>query len=277
MIFFNHYYSDELPVQLSLPKALREASNRQQLSSVALLGQEFWRYPMARSADDNSPTPVSITSKTESSGIGTTVFSGQTQKVVSQQTSRNVFSPSTPSDTASSLGSFTSTGQQMLSPESIDSIALTMSPVDNTSQTGIIGKTSTFKVHQKRDSIDFEKHSNIPVNCANSNTNKLESTNETYKPGTNNLRRPTPPNSLNLRIPPAPPPRWTKQSISPHYGQTPSTDTNMPNSNFTVTTTVTFSMQTPEHQLKSSLIADVLTMNSNTEVMNFSSSKHFFP
>nr|CAD7590069.1 unnamed protein product [Timema genevievae] len=42
-----HYSHDELPVQLSLPRAMREAKNRQQLSSLALLGQEFWRYPMA--------------------------------------------------------------------------------------------------------------------------------------------------------------------------------------------------------------------------------------
>lgn len=41
-----HYASccDELPVQLTLPKAIREAKSRQQLSSLALLGQEFWRY-----------------------------------------------------------------------------------------------------------------------------------------------------------------------------------------------------------------------------------------
>ncbi|KAF5308871.1 hypothetical protein FQR65_LT00571 [Abscondita terminalis] len=41
-----HYANccDELPVQLSLPKAIREARSRQQLSSLALLGQEFWRY-----------------------------------------------------------------------------------------------------------------------------------------------------------------------------------------------------------------------------------------
>lgn len=254
---------------MSLPKALREASNRQQLSSLALLGQEFWRHPMAssRSDDDNSPTPVSLISKTESSGIGRTVFSGQHQKFVSQQTiaSENVFSPSTPSDTASSLSSFTSTGQQMLSPGSIDSIALTMSPVANTSKIGIIGKTSTFKVHQKRDSMDLEKHSNIPVNCANSNTNKLESTNETYKPNKNILRRPTPPNSLNLRMPPAPPPRLMKQPGE----QTSLMDRSISNSNFTVTTTVTFSMQTPEHQLKSPLITDVSTINTSTEVMNF--------
>lgn len=37
---------DELPVQLVLPLALMEVNNRQQLSSLALLGQEFWRCSM---------------------------------------------------------------------------------------------------------------------------------------------------------------------------------------------------------------------------------------
>ncbi|KRT83453.1 hypothetical protein AMK59_4140 [Oryctes borbonicus] len=52
-----HYANccDELPVQLMLPKAIREARSRQQLSSYALLGQEFWRYsppPSASSSPD---------------------------------------------------------------------------------------------------------------------------------------------------------------------------------------------------------------------------------
>lgn len=52
-----HYANccDELPVQLTLPKAIREAKSRQQLSSFALLGQEFWRYsppPSAASSPD---------------------------------------------------------------------------------------------------------------------------------------------------------------------------------------------------------------------------------
>ncbi|XP_076395547.1 src homology 2 domain-containing protein sprint isoform X2 [Megachile rotundata] len=52
---------DELPVQLTLPRAMREAKNRQQLSSLALLGQEFWRYPMA-----NPKPPESSSSNTSS-------------------------------------------------------------------------------------------------------------------------------------------------------------------------------------------------------------------
>ncbi|XP_015436399.1 PREDICTED: protein sprint [Dufourea novaeangliae] len=52
---------DELPVQLTLPRAMRDAKNRQQLSSLALLGQEFWRYPMA-----NPRPPESSSSNTSS-------------------------------------------------------------------------------------------------------------------------------------------------------------------------------------------------------------------
>ncbi|KAF7281801.1 hypothetical protein GWI33_004236 [Rhynchophorus ferrugineus] len=52
-----HYASccDELPVQLTLPKTIRECKSRQQLSSLALLGQEFWSYsppPSAASSPD---------------------------------------------------------------------------------------------------------------------------------------------------------------------------------------------------------------------------------
>ncbi|XP_011684298.1 PREDICTED: protein sprint-like [Wasmannia auropunctata] len=60
-IYFCFANSDELPVQLTLPRAMREAKNRQQLSSLALLGQEFWRYPMA-----NPKPPESSSSNTSS-------------------------------------------------------------------------------------------------------------------------------------------------------------------------------------------------------------------
>ncbi|XP_034946737.1 protein sprint isoform X2 [Chelonus insularis] len=56
---------DELPVQLTLPRAMREAKNRQQLSSLALLGQEFWRYPMA-----NPKQPESAGSSSNTSSLG---------------------------------------------------------------------------------------------------------------------------------------------------------------------------------------------------------------
>lgn len=59
-------FSDELPVQLQLPRPLREAKSRQQLSSLTLLGQEFWGYPMANSKNypnsvGNGVVPMAVT------------------------------------------------------------------------------------------------------------------------------------------------------------------------------------------------------------------------
>lgn len=279
-IFFSHS-SDELPVQLTLPRALREASNRQQLSSLALLGQEFWRYPMAnpRPSANTSPVPASSASKTETSGLGTTIFSGHQQKILHKQ-SGNVFSPSTPSDTASSLSSFTSTGQQMLSPESIDSLMLTMSPVDS-GQTGIIGKTSTFKT-QNRKSLDLEKltmFSNHGVdanngNNFNTNNNCINANNAFSENNNGNVRgvRPTPPSTLNLiplRIPPAPPPRWTKPSSqSPSDSSiTPTATEHISSTQFNFNTTVTHSLESTNHiQTRNSPFTEILSPNANTAV-----------
>lgn len=292
-------FSDELPVQLTLPRALREAINRPQLSSLALLGQEFWRYPMANprptaikqsssttTISNNSPTQISSThSKTESSGIGVTVFSAHQHKTVSSNQHTvigTVLSPTTPmvgvhslagtpSDTTSSLSSFTSTGQQILSPESVDSVVLTMSPVD-ASQTGIVGKTSTFKV-QNRKSMDLEK---ITVFNGNSRTTEtgivsLINSNNNHSvahENGNNTRavRPTPPSTLNLgplRIPPAPPPRWTKP-ITPS-SPTDVTPTDGQVNNFTVTTTVTFSMEGNQN----SQLVEVMSPNANNSTVIF--------
>nr|XP_045596876.1 protein sprint-like [Procambarus clarkii] len=52
------YYSqccDELPVQLKLPRSLQDAKTRQELTSLALLGQEFWGTAMA-SPTASTPT-----------------------------------------------------------------------------------------------------------------------------------------------------------------------------------------------------------------------------
>ncbi|KAJ1528711.1 hypothetical protein ONE63_007104 [Megalurothrips usitatus] len=57
---------DELPVQLTLPRAIREARNRQQLTSLALLGQEFWRYPMA---NPRPPDQAASNNTADSQGI----------------------------------------------------------------------------------------------------------------------------------------------------------------------------------------------------------------
>lgn len=267
---------------MTLPRAFREAANRQQLSSLALLGQEFWRYPMANPKSISSgPSPTrssSVTKSDSTSGIGTTVFSAHQQKIItsSHTTVGAIFSPTTPigmfsqagtpSDTTSSLSSFTSTGQQMLSPESIDSVVLTMSPVDN-GRNGIFGKTSTFKA-QNRKSLDIDKvttfiggqlsnsKSSQNVNSSNMNNNNAENL---------NLRtgRPTPPSTLNLgplRIPPAPPPRWAKpiSPTSPKDLISPAENTVA--NNFTVTTTVTFSVEGNQN----SQIVEVMSPNANT-------------
>lgn len=241
--------SDELPVQLTLPRALHEAKNRQQLSSLALLGQEFWRYPMA------SPKPATTTTsnsagdsptqqlKTESSsGIGTTIFSsavvnnnvhhnnnnnlmllrnGSAATTPATTTTTNMFSPTsntnplgsnvfsqagTPSDTTSSLSSFTTSGTtaghlpMLMSPESMDSVVLTMSPVDvATGRTGIVGKTSTFKaLQQNRRSMDLDAAISasfaVPMNGVEGVHNNNNNNNEMSMRG----QRPTPPCTLNL-------------------------------------------------------------------------------
>jgi len=71
-----HYSTtkDELPSTLLLPASLRESNSRQNLSAVALLGKDFWKYPMSENstsekkektgasgaaASRGSPSPIS--------------------------------------------------------------------------------------------------------------------------------------------------------------------------------------------------------------------------
>ncbi|EDW29727.1 GL14882 [Drosophila persimilis] len=265
---------DELPVQLRLPRVLREANNRKKLSSLALLGQEFWSYASSP-AVLGPPTPVgparatpqdllmmlldakSPLSLTETSGLGTaTFFSDAAPKPPANGATGNgngnangngngngslgFFSQAgTPSDTTnSSMSSFTTSGgqhMQLLSPNSVDSVILTMSPVEGQGPAGAylppgvppptlvssplagpaaaVGQQqmSTFKV--------------LPIETGGAGT---VGTVDQVRP-----QRPKPPNTLNLK-PPAPPLRWSK----PHSPDQLSNG----NSNFTVTTTVTFSM-----------------------------------
>ncbi|XP_055635039.1 protein sprint isoform X2 [Toxorhynchites rutilus septentrionalis] len=254
---------DELPVQLCLPKALREAKNRQQLSSLALLGQEFWRYPMA------SPKPKTIFSAnsshlntpsdaTQSSGIGLTLNNKNLTSfnTFGQESNTNFMGPGeTPTDTISTLSSFTvGHGHQLLSPESIDS-AVVISPMD-ANQNGIIGKTSTFKSKRPLPSptvasYDVEKqieifNANLFASSSSSHDSKQSQVSETVNSGTLERQlktpRPTPPNTLNIkpiRSPPAPPARRLK----PTSGiSTPNDSSQMFSNNITVTTTVTFSV-----------------------------------
>ncbi|XP_040157245.1 protein sprint isoform X1 [Anopheles arabiensis] len=267
---------DELPVQLCLPVALREAKNRQQLSSLALLGQEFWRYPMASSPKPKpitGPAPPGTTPSatsshmntpseaTHSSGLGISVLNhtpvGHAASVGTGGTSLgtggmvNAFGE-TPTDTFSTLSSFTvSNGQTLLSPESIDS-AIMMSPMDpHQHQTGIIGKTSTFKARKQQivspTAAQHEVEKQIELFNANilghssgaghsngeatggemtsSTSSSMESRPDDALNATGTLERkpraprPTPPNTLNIkpiRSPPAPPARRIKLQIAEH-------------------------------------------------------------
>lgn len=255
---------DELPVQLMLPRVLREANNRKKLSSLALLGQEFWSYAsspallgpptpsVAPSSRDqhllDAKSPLSLT---ETSGLGTaTFFSDALAKPaptgappLQPGNSNSLFSPTgsgqllgffsqagTPSDTTnSSLSSFTTSGGQhlqLLSPNSVDSVILTMSPVDNPGQHYLPGSGSG---------------SGSMVSCPLPLGDPQQQQLSTFKvaqamPEVDQVRpqRPKPPNTLNLK-PPAPPLRWSKPHSPDQNGNG--------NGNFTVTTTVTFSME----------------------------------
>ncbi|CAG9583151.1 unnamed protein product [Danaus chrysippus] len=103
---------DELPVQLQLPKPLQEAKSRHQLSSLALLGQEFWGYPMANSKTNlnNLVSPCQLTNGIVPMAV-------------------------TPSDTGSSLssihaGTAANSREQILSPDKDQNVVLKMSPVE---------------------------------------------------------------------------------------------------------------------------------------------------
>ncbi|XP_025207170.1 protein sprint isoform X3 [Melanaphis sacchari] len=202
---------DELPVQLMLPKAIQEAKNRQQLSSLALLGQEFWRYPMASSRI--SPT-LDISPNDEPT--------------------KRTLNTSIPSSAAhsqsSSLSSFSSGNNNQESAFTDNHLSieeLSTSPVESIQQTN--GILTTFKSSSKEGTPFSSDNLSPPTSLVSGRT------------------RPTPPNTLNLKTsnsqivssdvvssthiaktPPPPPPRWAK----PVAGQ----------QNFTVTTTVTFSL-----------------------------------
>lgn len=228
-----HYSNccDELPVQLSLPRGIREAKNRQQLMSLALLGSEFWRCPVASpEAEETSLHSSQVKSPSDTSGIGTIELTGSLRQKNSsifsksnntQKTSQNQQMVETPSDTASSLSSFAVSGtvggggqhSAMLSPLSIDNVFVTSPTMEfcnlksssssinnlNSPSSGIIGKTSTFKASQTFSSsqkalpsIDF--HNNEPPALPK----RLESECDEMK--VQRAARPTPPNTLNLAL-----------------------------------------------------------------------------
>lgn len=211
-----HYSSvcEELPVQLCLPKSLREINNRQQLSSLALLGQEFWQSSIA------SPKTVlpsnDITSPDTSSGIGLTIFSSNTDNTMDQS---DCLSPV--SDTISMSSFSLNNTQQILSPTSSNSFSCN-------DPSPIVGKTSTFKLPTTpvvNEAYTLGIRSSGSSDC--SRTSQANTFSEIP------LTRPQPPTTLNLKGPPTPPPRLSKISM------TPSDHTNF---------SVTFTFSTPQQQ-----------------------------
>lgn len=224
---------DELPVQLCLPHALADAKNRQQLSSFALLGSEFWRCSIAtvvKSPDDEMS--IQMKSPTDTSGISTMEISSAKHKAIMSNkfNKQQAVDTPTPSDTASSLSSFaTSSGQMhMLSPQSADNVFVTSPSVEFcnlksnnsnsinnlNSPSGIIGKTSTFKTQklsasQQRllpkdlKSPDVMNNNNVLFNIKpgpsgidnEMNFKEDETMENVVRPP-----RPTPPNTLNLAL-----------------------------------------------------------------------------
>lgn len=220
-----HYSNccDELPVQLVLPRGLRDAKNRQQLMSLALLGSEFWRCPVASPELEDTSLNSHIKSPTETSGISTMELTGSLRQKNSIFSKFNVTGNNngsnnqqlveTPSDTASSLSSFAvSGGQSVMSPQSAENVFITSPTVEFcnlksnsnsinnlNSPSGIIGRTSTFKTQTFSSSQKVlqsrDINSDFPHNIvAGEIVNKRDD--EEFVQRT----RPTPPNTLNLAI-----------------------------------------------------------------------------
>lgn len=227
-----HYSNccDELPVQLSLPRGLRDAINRQQLMSLALLGSEFWRNPVVLSQTEDDNSLFQMKSPTETSGISTmaelsslkqrnhssSILHKNNLKGNNNNTSQLL---ETPSDTASSLSSFPASAgtSTLLSPQSIDNCFIASPSVEfcnlksNSNSinnlncpSGIIGKTSTFKAQTAIcNSQQQQQQKVLDVNSEFQHHRQERDNNHNEEgimlPPQPMLRtRPTPPNTLNL-------------------------------------------------------------------------------
>lgn len=236
---------DELPVQLTLPRAIREAKNRQQLSSLALLGQEFWRYPMANPRPSVESTKHQTVERIQVEGLQSSLPSSASN---SQASSLSSFGSGNNNGPVHENRSPTLEQPELRN----DSIVLNLAPLytgEHQSQPPSL--LSTFKGSPSPASSE---HIGSPTSPPCNSPTPGSVTNVT----TTRATRPTPPNTLNLvcstshistgtrstsnsplqqlvavtKTPPPPPPRWAKptSALSTHH------------QNFTVTTTVTFSM-----------------------------------
>ncbi|XP_046487963.1 protein sprint isoform X2 [Neodiprion pinetum] len=272
---------DELPVQLTLPRAMREAKNRQQLSSLALLGQEFWRYPMANpkppessssntsslssfhggnNNNPNTPTtesivlnlaPISTHNTTANSSPTNTMATSSFQSSLPRQprpTPPNTLNLTTfnePLDTkkdkvekvVSPADKLLS--QKLISPNLVQSVRCP-SPVVHNVQNNVLSPSEAKANFESSKSItEFSKNNKFSINSSSStsnfhqniaNFNQFSNANSPVIPEVKGIVLDNQTLVQNVKTPPPPPPRWAKPGISQSQ------------SNFTVTTTVTFNV-----------------------------------
>ncbi|XP_061718346.1 protein sprint isoform X4 [Cydia pomonella] len=262
---------DELPVQLQLPRPLREAKSRHQLSSLALLGQEFWGYPMANPKNN----PQNLLSPSQSNGV--------------------VPMAVTPSDTGSSLSSFnasigTNSREQILSPENEQNVVLKMSSIDTSGSPPSQNQNlSTFKGRQapsppaKPNGAFIRAPRPTPPNTLSLMSSTAHITQPHTFPTSNTQHSPTQLGSAKT-TPPPPPPRWAKppfpKSMSPKNEVSAFNPINKAsNGNITVTTTVTFSVnntQIHNHQINESIRSDRLQLTLASNAINNNSTTDLF-
>ncbi|XP_064073224.1 protein sprint isoform X5 [Vanessa tameamea] len=262
---------DELPVQLQLPRPLREAKSRHQLSSLALLGQEFWGYPMAN--PKNNPNNLLSPSQLTNGAIPMAV---------------------TPSDTGSSLSSFNASTvansrEQILSQDKDQNVVLKMSPVDTSGSPPSQSQSlSTFKGRTapsppaKPTGTFVRAPRPTPPNTLNLISSTAHITHPHTFPTTNAPHSPTHSNNVKT-TPPPPPPRWAKPPF-PKISLSPKSEAFSPinkatSGNIIVTTTVTFSVnntQIHNHQINESIQSDRLQLTLASNSLNNNSSDAMF-
>ncbi|XP_050343966.1 protein sprint isoform X1 [Nymphalis io] len=262
---------DELPVQLQLPRPLREAKSRHQLSSLALLGQEFWGYPMAN--PKNNPNNLLSPSQLPNGSIPMAV---------------------TPSDTGSSLSSFNAntvanSREQILSPDKDQNVVLKMSPVDTSGSPPSQSQSlSTFKGRTapsppaKPTGTFVRAPRPTPPNTLNLISSTAHITHPHTFPTTTAPHSPTHSNNIKM-TPPPPPPRWAKPPF-PKISLSPKSEAFSPinkasSGNIIVTTTVTFSVnntQIHNHQINESIQSDRLQLTLASNSLNNNSSDAVF-
>ncbi|XP_038212776.1 protein sprint isoform X2 [Zerene cesonia] len=266
---------DELPVQLQLPRPLREAKSRHQLSSLALLGQEFWGYPMANPKNN----PNNLLSPCQ-------LANGVVPMAV------------TPSDTGSSLSSFNAntshnSKEHIFSSDKEQNVVLKMSPVETSGSPPSQSQSlSTFKGKNapsppaKPSGTFVRAPRPTPPNTLNLMSSTAHITQPHTFPTTNPPQlSPTQTHSIKS-TPPPPPPRWAKPfskiSLSPKSEALFSPINKVSNGNITVTTTVTFSVnntQIHNHQINENIQSDRLQLtlasnsNNNTNVFSIDTGK----